>query len=151
MYCGSFSQSFQKTLQWRHNKRDGVSNHRGLDCLLNRLFRLRWKKTSKPRVTCLCDGNSLGAGGFPSQRTSNTENVSIWWRHREVSHSSPVTKFVLYNHMKLPNVVYQPCSDFNGCRTKLKLKIVILVFELWAISALQSTSNWNVYLATNAD
>ena len=25
-------------LQWRHNERDGVSNHRGLDCLLNQTF-----------------------------------------------------------------------------------------------------------------
>ena len=26
------------TLQWRHNERDGVSNHRYLDCFLNRLL-----------------------------------------------------------------------------------------------------------------
>ena len=31
-------------LQWRHNMRDGVSNHRRLGCLLNRLFRRRSKK-----------------------------------------------------------------------------------------------------------
>ena len=29
------------TLQWHHNGRDGVPNHRRLDCLLNRLFRHR--------------------------------------------------------------------------------------------------------------
>ena len=29
------------TLQWRHNGRDGVSNHQPHDCLLNRIFRLR--------------------------------------------------------------------------------------------------------------
>ena len=29
------------TLQWRPNERDAVSNHRRLDCLLNRLFRCR--------------------------------------------------------------------------------------------------------------
>ena len=28
-----------KTLQWRHNGRDDVSNHQARDCLLNRLFR----------------------------------------------------------------------------------------------------------------
>ena len=33
-------------LEWRHNGRDGVSNHQHLDCLLNRLFRHRSKKTS---------------------------------------------------------------------------------------------------------
>ena len=34
------------SLQWRHNERDGVSNHQPHDCLLNRLFRRRSKKTS---------------------------------------------------------------------------------------------------------
>ena len=45
------------SLQWRHNERDGVSNHKPYDCLLNRLFRRRSKKTSKLRVTGLCGGN----------------------------------------------------------------------------------------------
>ena len=52
----------------RHNERDGVSNHRLLDCLLNRLFRRRSKKTSKLRFTTLCEGNSPVAGAFPAQR-----------------------------------------------------------------------------------
>ena len=69
------------TLHWRHNERDGVSNHRRLDGLLNRLFRRRSKKTSKLRVTGLCEGNSPVTGEFPSQMASNAENVSIWWRH----------------------------------------------------------------------
>ena len=43
------------TLQWRHNERDGVSNHQPHACLLHRLFRRRSKKTSKPRATWLCD------------------------------------------------------------------------------------------------
>ena len=37
------------SLQWRHNGRDGVSNHQRLDCLLNRFYRRRSKKTSKLR------------------------------------------------------------------------------------------------------
>ena len=68
-------------LQWRHNGRDGVSNHQPHDCLLNRLFRCRSKKTSKLRVTSLCAGNSPVTGEFPAQMASNVENVSIWWRH----------------------------------------------------------------------
>ena len=47
-------------LQLRQNGRDGVSNHQLHDCLLNRLFRRRSKKTSKFRVTGLCAGNSPG-------------------------------------------------------------------------------------------
>ena len=69
------------TLQWRHNGHDSVSNHQPYDCLLNRLFRRRSKKTSKLRVTGLCAGNSPETGEFPAQMASNAENVSIWWRH----------------------------------------------------------------------
>ena len=69
------------TLRWRHNGRDSVSNHQPLDCLLNRLFRRRSKKTSKLRVTGLCAGNLPGTGEFPAQMASNAENISIWWRH----------------------------------------------------------------------
>ena len=39
--------------RWRHNECDGVSNNQPDDCLLNRLFRRRTKKTSKLRVTGL--------------------------------------------------------------------------------------------------
>ena len=65
------------SLQWRHNERDGVLNHQPHDCLLNRLFRS--KKTSKLRLTGLCEGNSPVTGEFTAQRVSNAENV--WWRH----------------------------------------------------------------------
>ena len=44
------------SLQWRHNERDDVSNHRRLDCLLNCLLRRRSKKTSKLRFIDLCEG-----------------------------------------------------------------------------------------------
>ena len=47
------------------------------DCLLDRLFRRRSKKTSKLRVICLCAGNSPVTGEFPAQMASNAENVSI--------------------------------------------------------------------------
>ena len=72
-----------KTLQWRHNVRDIVSNHQPHDCLLNRLFRRRSKKTLKLRVIGLFAGNSPGTGEFPAQRANDAENVSIWWRHHE--------------------------------------------------------------------
>ena len=64
-------------LRWRHNGRDSVSNHQPLDCLLNRLFRRRSKKTSKLRVTGLCAWNSPGTGEFPAQMASYAESVSI--------------------------------------------------------------------------
>ena len=71
-------------LQWHHNGRNGISNHQPHDCLLNWLFRRRWKTTSKLRVTGLCEGNSPVTGEFPAQMASNAENVSIWWRHHVI-------------------------------------------------------------------
>ena len=38
--------SLASTLQWRHDERDDVSNHRRLHCLLKCWFRLRSKETS---------------------------------------------------------------------------------------------------------
>ena len=70
-----------KPLRWRHNGHDSISNHQPHDCLLNRLFRRRSKKTSKLHITGLCAGNSPGTGDFPAQMASNAENVSIWWHH----------------------------------------------------------------------
>ena len=83
-------------LQWRHNGRDSVSNHQPHDCLLNRVFRRRSKKTSKLRVTGFCEGNSPGTGEFPAQMASYTESISIWWRHH-VSFYSRVFCGMYYN------------------------------------------------------
>ena len=62
---------FVVTLQWRHNERDGVSNHQPHDCLFQRLFRRR---------SGFCAVNSPVTGEFPAQRASYAENVSIWRR-----------------------------------------------------------------------
>ena len=73
------------TVRWCHNGRDSVSNHQPRGCLLNRLFIRRSRKTSKLRVTGLYAGNSPATGEFPAQMACNAKNVSIWWRHHEVS------------------------------------------------------------------
>ena len=72
------------SLQWRHNERDCVSNHQSHHCLLNGLFRRRSKKTSKLRVTGLCEGNSPVTGELPAQKASNAENISMWWRRHVI-------------------------------------------------------------------
>ena len=76
---GCFNDKF--SLQWHHNESDGISNHQPNDCLLNRLFRRRSRKSSMLRVTGLCLENSPVTGVFPTQMASNVETVSIWWRH----------------------------------------------------------------------
>ena len=95
-----------ETLLWRYNGHDGVSNHQPHDCLLNLLFRRRSKKTSKLRVTGLCEGNSPVTGEFPAQRASKTENVSIWWRH----HGEWLQVLNSYNL----HIVQTPCCIYAG-------------------------------------
>ena len=88
-------------LRWRHNGRDGVSNHQPRHCLFNRLFRCRSKKTSKLRVTGLCAGNSPVTGEFPAQMASYAENVSIGWRHhgRSSCHGFQTRNYQLHPHV----------------------------------------------------
>ena len=52
-------------LQGHHNERDGVSNHRHIDCLFKRLFRWNSNKTAKLHVTGLCEGYPPVSGGSP--------------------------------------------------------------------------------------
>ena len=78
-------QLYRRSLQWHHNEWDGISNHQSHDCLLNGLSRRRSRKISKLRITGLCVGNSPVTSEFPTQRASNEENVSIWWRHHVFS------------------------------------------------------------------
>ena len=59
------------TLQWHHNERDVVLNHRRSDCLLDRLFRHWSKETAKFRVTGLGGGGGGGGGGGNSPVTGD--------------------------------------------------------------------------------
>ena len=86
------------SLLWRHNGHDGVSNHQPHDCLLNRLFRRRSKKTSKRRVAGLCAGNSPVTGEFPAQRQV-TRKISPF---DDVIMSKPVE---IFQHVQCVNFV----------------------------------------------
>ena len=105
-----------KALQWRHYGRDSVSNHQAHDCLLNCLFRRRWKKTL--RVTGLCVGNSPVTGEFPAQMASNAENVSIWWRHHECHQWCLVG---IWASGTISAVVYSASSDEKQGKTLLPI------------------------------
>ena len=84
-------------LLWRCNGRNGVSNHQPHDCLLNRLFRHRSKKTSKLRVNGLCAGNSPVTGEFLAQMAITAENVSISWRHHDWYGAYLAPAFIRYD------------------------------------------------------
>ena len=59
LFCQLMDRAYN-SLQLRHNERDDVSNHQPPIVYS--------KKTSKLRVTCLCEGNSPVTGEFPAQR-----------------------------------------------------------------------------------
>ena len=89
------------TLQWCHYGRDGVKNHQPQNCLLNPLFWLKSKETSKLRVTGLCARISPVIGEFPAQMASNAEKVSIWWRaalHNQDLHCGLLSTICILNY-----------------------------------------------------
>ena len=136
------------SLRWRYNGRDSVSNHQPHDCLHNRLFRRRSKKTSKLRVIGLWAVNSPGTGEFPAKKARNVENVSIWWRHHDNRNSNSKDKIRFLSSGDTATatrclhwiLVYsEHCSDFAILMTVVVLfvyeKSVQIVTDkcLWAI------------------
>ena len=108
------------SLQWRHNDRDGVSNHRRLDCLLIRLFWRRSKKISKLHVTGLCGGNSPVTGEFPAHRDNYAENVSIWWRHHVTDLLHILHGRYWGNHRSGSEVTLKDMGKIDWCKTIAK-------------------------------
>ena len=80
------------------------------------------RKKSKLRVTGLCEGNSLVTGGLPSQKASNAENVSIWWRHHE-SWTPLVIRLIVLNFavnmsQRLQIITDLSCAIHNSFKIK---------------------------------
>ena len=115
------SRTVSYPLKRRHNGRDSVSNHQPHDCLLNRLFRRRTKKTSKLHVTGLCAGNSPMTGEFPAQMARNAENVSIWWRHHVSDAMLPAEEFAVTLDMfygsEASRISNAASDGYDGCRS----------------------------------
>ena len=123
-----------------HDGCDGVSNRQPHDCLLNRSFRCRSKKTSKLRVTGLCERNSPVIGEFPAQKANNAENVSIWWRHH-------VEIEIFFFHVSLPG--YQRfCVRFVDRVTLSKMaeEITRSLASLWVSNVKSLWTNTNAFL-----
>ena len=117
------------SLQWRHNGHGSVSNHQPHDCLLNRLFRRRSKKTLKLRVTGLCAGNSPRTGEFPAQMASYAENASIWWRHHDSVEQRPDCNHE-DNTISGPSYLYDSFYFETGSCTKYFTSLLFTIFPL---------------------
>ena len=101
----------------RHNDHDSVSNHQPHGCLFSRLFRHRWKKTSKLRVTGLCVGNSPGPVNSPhkgpvTRKMFTFDDVIMqWWKFRQNEDISPPLS--LFPFVPIPHCPFST----NNCRT----------------------------------
>ena len=97
-------------LQWRHNERHGISIVCSAVC-----SGAHQRKTSKLRLTGLCEGGPSVTGGFPSQMASNAESISVWARLHVHQMSNPwCAEFALKKH----NTYMQSWSFSirSGCR-----------------------------------
>ena len=116
------------SLQWCYNECDGVSNHRRLDCLLNRLLRRRSKKTLKLRVTDPCEANSLVTGEFPSQRASNAEMV-------------PFDDVIMYKNDTIPVCVILTKQQLYWLLSRLCMDSTSFLERHMCVMAFQVTRN----------
>ena len=96
------SQRVSNTLPWCHNERDSVSNHQPHDCLLNRLFRRRSKKTSKLRVTGLCVGNSPGPVNSPHKWPVTRKMFPF----NDVIMMESISMPICFHVLRVPNLRY---------------------------------------------
>ena len=98
--CENFYLMYERSdKRWRSialtsYERHGVSNHWQRGYLFISLFRSTTKKPKALYYWALCERNTLGTSGFPSQKTSNVEIVSMsWLRHSlAISHHDDVIK-----------------------------------------------------------
>ena len=88
-----------RSLRWRHNGRDSVSNHQPHDFLLNRLFRHRSKKTSTLRVAGLCAGNSPQKRPVTRKMFPFDDVIMCQWLDPSVHKCPGATRSIFHEHL----------------------------------------------------
>ena len=81
---------FGTTLQWRHNERDGVPNHRRLELFTQPFVQAKIKENTKTPRHWSVWGEFTGDWWIPRShrwiprtKASDMKHVSIWWRPHE--------------------------------------------------------------------
>ena len=85
------------------------------------------RKHQSSALLALCEGNSPVKDKYPSQRASNAENVSIWWRHHVTSNNPQRSMCGQANNKMYPR--YACCVDtselnFSHSRVRQTLYII---------------------------
>ena len=61
------------------NEHQGILKNWQLDCLFNSFSSWQQRKRQRSALVALCKGNPLVTSGFPWERASNVESISMWW------------------------------------------------------------------------
>ena len=87
-----------ESVQWRHNERDGVSNHQHHDCLLNHLFKGQIKKKHQSSAS-LTFVRRFHWWPMNSPHKGPERGKCFWWRHHVARHwmFATVTQSILNN------------------------------------------------------
>ena len=94
---------FKMTLQWRHNDLDGVSKT-GISVVYSTVCSVaNQRKHQSTAVT----------REFPPQMSSNTENVSIWWRHHRYLCFGDLPRTTLLSTAPLTQEMRHTCLSLN--------------------------------------
>ena len=138
----------RKTVQWRHNGCDGVSNHQPYDCLFNRLFKAQIKENIKaPRHWPLCGEFTGGPVNSPhkgpvTRKMFPFDDVIMWYGTGSVVSKTATSWTVnLYDDFLLPvtsgalqltwfNFFPAWISNYLPCNVWMKLLISCTV-EVW--------------------
>ena len=91
-----------------------------------------------PRHWPLCVGNSPLTGEFPTQMASNTENVSIWWRHHGTCPMSYNTPLRTEIRPKFAGLYFKMYSSDHSNTVVTYVKI-----SLWSRTYILNWSNPN--------
>ena len=84
-------------------------NGNSIDC--SKVSQVNIKKTSKPVLLVLCEGNPPVTGGFPSQRASDAESVSMAWRQHGIRWiNAPQESTRTGDITKTKQITTKPCA-----------------------------------------
>ena len=69
-----------ETLLWRYMSAMASQISANSTVCLTVCFRKQWRAHTNSTLLAVCEGNPPVTGGFPSQRASNAETISMVWR-----------------------------------------------------------------------
>ena len=91
------------------------------------------RKHQSSVLLAFCEGNPPVTGGFPSQRASNVENISIWWHHHGISCIQVLVKYETCT----PCIITLVWFDLYLYKVDLKL----IIFNVWSWHSEPVSSN----------